>query len=122
MVSSRRSPLRRLGCGIAVVIWFLILLTPCFCFALATQGEIAIRLGDAPEQSFRVWLLSEENERGLGISRPSVSERDELVCVQTDVNFVLWMGQSDSSTFCDCYNRATDATDWSLVSSQPGNC
>jgi hypothetical protein len=118
----RKRPLRRLGCTILVILWFALLLTPCFCFALASQGEIAIRLGDAPGQSLRIWLLSESQQRGIGISRPSVVTRDDQVCVQSDVNFFLWAGSAEGSTFCECYTQSNGANSWQLISTNGGSC
>jgi hypothetical protein len=120
----KRSPIRRFGCIVAVIIWFAILLLPCFCLVLASQGEIAIRLGDAPEQSFRLWLLSESDQRGIGISRPSVfaGENSDQICVQTNINFVLWAGTAEASTYCECYTRSDNTQSWSLTSSAQQSC
>lgn len=117
----RRSPLRRAGCIVAVILWFMLVLTPCFCIALASQGEIAIRLGDVPGQSLRFWLLNEPDERGIGISRPSIHSTHNMTCMQTDVSFLLWQGQAEGSTFCDCYQHEGE-DNWSLTSSQSGIC
>ncbi|MFN8565855.1 MAG: hypothetical protein U0703_30415, partial [Anaerolineae bacterium] len=54
----RRSPLRRAGCIVALVIWFGILLLPCFLVVLAVQQEISIPTGGAPDQRLRLWLIS----------------------------------------------------------------
>lgn len=120
---ARRSRLGRWGCRLAVVVWFLILLTPCFCLALASQGEISVRLGDIPGQSFRIWLLSESRQRGVGISRPSVvaSSVANQVCLQTDVSFILWAGSEDATTYCECFAQSTNST-WKFVSNNQGNC
>jgi hypothetical protein len=120
----RRSPLRRAGCTLAVVLWFMVLLTPCFCIVLATQGEIAVRLGDIPGQSFRVWLVNESRQRGLGIARPAIvaGESDGQRCLQTDVNFVLWTGTAEGSTYCECYTQSDDLGDWELISTQQSTC
>ena len=120
----RRSPLRRLGCTIAVIIWFIVLLTPCLCIVLASQGEIAVRLGDVPGQSFRLWLLNESRQRGIGISRPSVyaSAEQSQVCIQTDVSFILWMGSAEATIYCECYTQFDNNAGWELVSNQQAAC
>jgi hypothetical protein len=116
----RRSRLRRFGCTFAVIIWFLILVTPCFCFVLASQGEISVRLGDIPGQSFRIWLLNESRQRGVGISRPTVfsGSAADQICLQTDVSFILWAGSEEATTYCECFAQST----WDAVSSQQGSC
>lgn len=120
----RRSPIRRLGCTIAVIIWFVVLLTPCLCIVLASQGEIAVRLGDVPGQSFRLWLVNESRQRGIAISRPSIyaSEEQHQVCLQTNVNFFLWMGSAEATIYCECYTQLVNNTGWELLSNQQTAC
>lgn len=115
-----RSRLRRFGCGIAVVLWIVLLISPCALLALASQGEIAIQLGDIPGQSLRIWMVSEARERGVGIARPSVYTNGDSVCLQTNVSFLLWQGQGQATTYCDCYTRS--GSELSLVSSSAGVC
>jgi hypothetical protein len=119
----RGSRLRRWGCIVVTIIWFIILLTPCFCFAFASRGEISIRLGDIPGQSFRVWLVSESQQRGVGISRPSVvaSSAAGQMCLQTDVSFVLWAGSEDATTYCECFAQSANST-WDVVRNSQGSC
>jgi hypothetical protein len=121
---ARRSPLRRAGCILGLVLWFLLLLTPCGLFYLATQGEIILTLNETPPQLVRVWLVMEAKERGIGLSRPTViiGEAANEVCVQTDVSFWLWQGQGDrqNSTYCDCYVQ--DGEVWTLARTGEGVC
>lgn len=119
----RRSPLRRAGCIAALVIWFAILLLPCFLIVLATQQEIVISTGGAPGQQLRLWLISEADERGLALSTASVQQSDaNNICVETNVRFLLWAGNSDPLSYCECYQRASDAESWSLTSSDGAAC
>ncbi len=120
---SRRSRLGRWGCRFAVVLWFIILLTPCFCLAFASQGEFSLRLGDLPGQSLRVWLLSESRQRGFGISRPSVVAGSVAgqMCLQTDVSFLLWEGKEDATTYCECFAQSANST-WDVLSNNQGSC
>ena len=119
----RGSRLRRVGCIIAVIVWFAILLLPCLCLGLASQGEFSVRLGDIPEQSLRIWLLSESRQRGIGLSRPSVvaSSVAGQVCLQTDVSYLLWQGTEDATTYCDCFAQSANTT-WEPVSHNQGAC
>lgn len=121
---ARRSPLRRAGCVVALVLWFLVLLAPCGLFYLATQGEIALTFNPSPPQIVRVWLVMEARQRGIGFSRPSivVDAANQTVCVQTDVTFLLWEGRADdlASTYCECY--AQDSGQWTLMSTGTGVC
>jgi hypothetical protein len=67
----KRSPLRRLGCAVGLLLWAIIMISPCFLCVLATQGQITVTLGNAPDQQARVWLVNEARERGVGISWPT---------------------------------------------------
>jgi hypothetical protein len=118
----RRSLLQQVGCSIGILFWIILLLTPCLCLTLASQGEIAIRLGDIPGQSLRVWLVNESRERGISIAWPVLHSREnsDNVCLQTDVRFVLWMGQGNATSYCDCYTRSDDQ--WTLISTNSGVC
>jgi hypothetical protein len=120
----KRGPLGRLGCAIGLVFWFLLILSPCLLFTLATQGEISLSLGSAPEQVARLWLVMEDDGRGLALSLPSVqsSADGNLVCVQTDVRYYLWQGQEDPSQYCACYTRPAADVEWQFTHSNDGAC
>ncbi len=118
----RSSIMRRTGCFIGLIIWFVLLLTPCFCLVMASQGEITINLGDVPGQSLRIWMVNEARSRGVAIARPTVYVigNGDSICLQTDVSFVLWMGQGDAIHYCDCYLWGDN--DWTLTSTASGDC
>lgn len=119
----RRSPLRRAGCIVALVIWFAILLLPCFLVVLAVQQEISIPTGGAPDQRLRLWLISEADERGLALSTASVHQQTATeICVQTDVRFLLWAGSAEPLSYCDCYERGGESAEWASTSSSVGQC
>jgi hypothetical protein len=113
---------RRAGCLIALIIWLLVMLIPCLFITLAFQEEIVIRQGDLPNQVFRVWLINEARHRGLGLSTTSVqlSEQENSVCIQTNVRFLLWIGDSESTSYCECY--ASDGDELEFTGSEPGLC
>jgi hypothetical protein len=116
-----RSRVRRIGCGLALVIWIILLVFPCFAIALISQGEIAVQLGNVPGQSFRIWLIQDANERGVGIARPIISsDADANTCLQIDTSFLLWMGKGAPTSYCECY--AHDGDNWKSVSSAQGTC
>ena len=119
----KRSPLRRLGCGVALVFWFLVLLTPLFLFTMAQQGEIVITTGSAPDQQIRLWLIMEIDQRGFGISTASVQQSEpNALCVQTNVNYLLWAGRERPSVHCSCYQRADESAAWSYTDSRTEAC
>ncbi len=120
----RRHRLRRFGCIVLLVVWFAILLLPCFMIALAVQGEIVLTQGDIPGQQIRFWLIMETRNRGIGISSASViGDAETDVCVQTTVNYVLWQGtENETSVYCECFTRDSSDAGWSLASTNAGVC
>ncbi|MCU0480788.1 MAG: hypothetical protein MUE54_06185 [Anaerolineae bacterium] len=116
----KRNPIRRAGCTVLLIFWFLFLLTPLCLFVLAVQGEITIaHFGDVPESYqhplFQVQLVMEEDYRGLRIVNATLhNQTDEAICVQTNVRYLLWEGEGDPATFCRCYEREITESVWNL--------
>lgn len=108
--------------GCLVLIWFALVLSPCLLIVLATQGEISVQTGSVPGQVFRMWLVDGIGERGIAISRPSRITNPETnwTCLQTNTDFILWMGKGTASIACDCYEQSDNG--WVSVSSQVGEC
>lgn len=114
---------RRIGCTTAVVLWFLLLLTPCMCFYFAAMQEMTIPLGGAPGQSLRVWLVMDSRTRGLGTSVGRVAQETPTeVCVETATHFLLWQGEPENTVYCECYAREDAAQPWMYLGSEPGTC
>ncbi len=124
-VPPRRSRLRRVGCGVILAIWFLLLLTPCVLVYLATQGEITISTGSVPGQELRLWLMTEDRNRGVGISSAAVAGGNGTtdICLQTDVRYLLWAGRGENASYCECYTRTSPDVAWtSAAAAIPGVC
>jgi hypothetical protein len=115
-----RHPLRNPGCVVALIIWFVVLLSPCFMIVLAVRGEISIPTGGAPEQRLRIWLIQEARQSGIGMSSASVQQNSENLCVQTTVSFILWRGEAEPTQYCECY--AQSETGWQPTLAEPGAC
>jgi hypothetical protein len=117
-----RSLLRRIGCGLGLVIWAVLILSPCAFILIATQRDITIPLGDIPGQALRVWLIEEVSERGIGISTPLVvgDPASGRACVEVHSRFILWMGQGEPTTICECYARQGEV--WEYLSGTAGVC
>lgn len=118
----KRTLLGRIGCVLGLLIWAVLIFMPCIIGILVTQGEINIGLGSAPGQNLRIWLIMEPDERGIGISSPSVQQNGNQICVQTDVRYLLWMGSEEPSTYCDCYTRTAADTEWEYTETSLGRC
>lgn len=130
-VRPKRSLFSRLGCGIVLVIWFMILLTPCALLYLASNGEIRILHTDIPDAyehpRLSIELVSEVKSRGLRVINSSVVDNDlddNLMCVQTNVRFLLWQTNEDNqdTAYCDCYERNESDAGWSFSQSTPDIC
>ncbi len=117
-----RRRLKRLGCGLLLVLWFLVLLTPCALIALATQGEIVLTHSDVPNDDLRIWLIQEAGQRGIAVSNARrVDAANATTCTLTDVRFLLWQGTGgEAQHYCSCY--AHQETGWSSVAEGDAAC
>jgi hypothetical protein len=114
-------PLKRLGCGVLLVAWFLLLLAPCLLFVLAVQRQIEITYSDVPQDSLRIWSIQERDLRGIAVSNSRrVSAPNDVTCTIIDVRFLLWEGQADSSHQCSCYTRANN--NWMSIAEGADAC
>ena len=128
----RRHPIRRLGCGLLLVCWFILLMTPCALFYLAANGEIRLWHRDEVPQAdvyplLLISLVSAVDHRGLRIENSSIAmggADENALCMQTHVRFVLWESDESSQdvSYCDCYRRADAAAAWQLDRTFGGAC
>jgi hypothetical protein len=87
---------------------------------LAARGEVVLSLD--PVREYRIWLVREGPEQGLGYSsmkRISGSRAEGTLCYETRVKFLLWKSSSieRQASYCDCYNLDTEG--WELVDTCP---
>ncbi len=73
------------------------------------RGDISVERGDWHKA--RVWLILEDENRGLGISislRVTSDAEKSEVCVETRYGFLLWRsnGTARSGKSLECYERA----------------
>ncbi len=125
---ARRGVLGRLGCGLGLIVWLIVMLIPGFLFLLAIQQEISIWHGGGfPERDYhpalQIKLMMDIDTRGVSITRSytAVSE-DNATCVETQVQYILWQGRGEPAAYCDCYTRASLQGDWSYRGTQQGAC
>lgn len=101
------------GCLLAIAVG-LVGVALVFVFGrLLTAGEL--RLGRSEVTSPRLWLVREEENRGLGWSIARTTDEDqEKLCVQTNVGFLLWRsdGSQQSLRYCDCYRVLNGQVDY----------
>jgi hypothetical protein len=105
-------PMTRRGCVLGVAAWLVVMALPVCALVFAARGELSWQRG--PFTADRVWLVNMESGRGqerasgLAYSASRVRSRppagsEGAVCVETDVYFFLWRGQSEAVTYCECF-------------------
>ncbi len=118
---------RRLGCALALLLWFSLLLLPCALFTLARNGEITLFPSEIPGDSWlRVRLLLDDGVSGLSFttSNSQRNENDRRACVSSTVHYWLWRGEGTGIThYCECYHREATDQAWRLAMEEPAvNC
>ncbi|MCU0511896.1 MAG: hypothetical protein MUE40_04920 [Anaerolineae bacterium] len=119
----------RIGCGLALVLWFTLLSLPCAMFWLASGNELRLAHGSVPDAYdhplLEVGLIMTTDNRGLKFKTSVILPAgDAAVCVQTDLRYLLWYTREDDPTtvFCNCYTRDTAAAAWQNTGSRAGAC
>lgn len=99
---------RYLGYIVALLAWLIVILLPCFVFALVSRGELEWRRSDY--DSDRVWLIQERRQRGLGYQSERVLSDERAsggqLCVRYSVRYFLWEGNVEegaNNDFLECY-------------------
>jgi hypothetical protein len=129
VVKVKRPGLRwRAGCVLVLLIWLAVMMLPLGLIVLAVEGNITIAHGgDIPNPHehprMRLNLIMEIDFRGISVTRSALIHNGENdLCVQTAVNFVLWEGDGEPATFCDCYVRPEPDANWERVSTTTAAC
>lgn len=107
---------RRLGCCLLLIVWFVLMLMPCFFVTLLVEKDIVISRSSVPDHEFRIFILEEPNERGFGFSSGTIVSGggdEQTVCVVTSVDYLLWEGEAEPDTHCNCFERAGEG--WSTT-------
>ncbi|GJM39950.1 MAG: hypothetical protein DHS20C20_02320 [Ardenticatenaceae bacterium] len=98
---------KRVGYGILVIFWLMIMAFPTFAFFLATRGEL--QMGEDPRSHVRFFMVQEESS-GIGVEWVRDAQGVEN-CSQTSISYLLWdgNGRNQNTTFCQCYDPLNDA-------------
>jgi hypothetical protein len=129
LFSVPKNPLGRLGCGLLLVVWFVVLLLPCAMIYLAMGYTIFIPNGAIPEPEqhprFEIQLIMEIDNRGFKLSSSSIaSETESRLCINNDANYLLWQSDetAQDSQYCQCYERRTVESSWRFDEQYAGQC
>ncbi len=99
----RKRWVRRLVYLIILVIWLPVMVFPFVAFSLATNGELQI--GD--ESHLRFFMVQGAEENGVGIQwKRSLFQPDH--CQRNTVVFLMWEGEGENSSFCQCIDPETN--------------
>ena len=108
--------LRRLAFVLLLFAWAVIMAFPVVAVLLATQNQLQI--GEEQGRRVRLFLLQEPEQEGIGFEWARPAEREgEAQCLQTSISYLMWVGEGQNVTFCQCF-----AGDGSLQGSYPGSC
>ncbi len=118
-------PINRRGCLAGTLVWLLVITVP-FCLVLfAIRGDVSWHRGDLV--LYRLWLVAsepgEQSAAGVAYSATrlvaSPAAPAGALCARTTVYFFLWRGQSETVSYCECYQpRPAPQTGLDLI----GNC
>jgi serine/threonine protein kinase len=101
--------LRRLGCGVALAIWGVLMLWPCVLITVLIEGEFVVGLSDRPGHEVRMFNVESEDARGFGFSVAEVErENADRLCIKTYVRYFIWRGDNAPVDYCRCYTRRVD--------------
>ena len=116
----------RRGCLAGLLVWLVVITVP-FCLILfAIRGDVSWRRGVLTQD--RLWLVAAEPGQGsaAGVAYSatrlvaSPAEPQGAVCARTTVYFFLWRGQSETISYCECYQpRTAPETGIDLIGSCP---
>ena len=98
--------LRRILLLLLFFVWLIFMSFPVVAFVLATQGEF--QWGESDGRHLRVFLVQEREANGVGIEWSRLQSRDTH-CYQTTLSYLMWEGEGENSSFCQCYDEDTNA-------------
>lgn len=121
--------LGRLGCGVVIGLWFVVLTIPIAMIWLAIGNTITIPQSNVPEPELhprlQVQLIMEIENRGLKLTSASVMASDETrLCVENNINYLLWQSDESASpaTYCQCYQRDDSEDEWNFIQQIEASC
>ena len=107
--------LRRTVYFVITLVWLFLMSLPVFAFALAARNQLQI--GPTEGNHLRIFLVQELDAEGIGFERARSGSFDPG-CAQTDVHYIMWKGDPENVTYCQC----TDPETSELLSAVQGPC
>ena len=108
--------LRRFAYSLIVILWLLLMSLPVLAIVLAVRGEV--KIGDDQESNIRLFMVTEDEAKGIGFQRVKKANAEREGCYQTSIRYLLWEGQDSglNVSYCTCRDPETGYADPS------GNC
>lgn len=107
-----RTP-RRILYIVLFFLWLVVMLFPLFAVVLAAREQIQI--GDNPGSHLRIFLVQEQEARGVGVEWARLSGSEG--CAETRLTYLLWRGEGENTRFCSCFDAGGQS-----LGSYPGSC
>jgi hypothetical protein len=97
---------RRLAYALVALLWLVVMSFPVLAFLLAARGQV--QFGVDPDRHLRLFLVQERNFEGVGVEwvRPY---GEQPACTQTAVRYLMWAGEAENVSFCQCVDPLTGA-------------
>lgn len=97
--------LRRLTYLLIIIVWLIIMAFPITAFAVSMRGQLQFGQDNRPH--LRLFMVQEEDANGIGIEWAKRPFRHRN-CLQTTLQYIMWEGQSEPATFCQCIDPETE--------------
>ena len=109
--------IRRFSYVLFLLFWVLVISMPTLAVVLAARGQVEI--GSDAGRQLRLFHIQEVEAEGVGVEWkrpfPQLSSPNQT-CTQTNITYLLWKGEGESSHFCQC----TDTT--GQITTQTQSC
>lgn len=121
--TARATCLRRITCCGFIALSVFLFLFPCFILTIIVEGEVVYSTGDRAGEEVRFFQVMEDDTRGFGMSWGSVEQEleDGNYCIKTEVRYLVWEGDGDSLSYCECYTEVGDG-EWDVFEFRGSNC
>ncbi len=119
----------KLGCGVLIVLWFVVLTIPCAMIWLAVGNTLTIPHANVPEPEqhprLQIQLIMEIDNRGLKLTSSSLDQIDETnLCIENNINYLLWKSDANAAPaiYCQCYQRDNSESEWEFTQQIESAC
>jgi hypothetical protein len=106
---------RRIFFLLIALVWLIIVSLPIFAFALAARSQLQI--GSTEGNHLRIFLVQEKDAEGIGFELTR-SDPIDYACAQTSVRYIMWEGNPEDVTYCQCRDPETGEA----LSAAQGKC